>query len=306
MNTSLTTLRPVHYDIIDAEPNLQPSTRNQYKRVIDLLIEARIDPRNIPALKAYVQGLSGSSRAFLKAALNVIYKARKLNLKTNATAENINYTHAQLLNLDAMTDLIHIQKQHGAKSPLWLTPAQVEDLTSKPDRTTISGRRDWIVLALALSGLRREEVATITFDRIQKRPMTNNQPRTVLEVTGKGAKDRTVPVKPLLEKYLKEWRAEAGDGLIARSVNKAGTINGSLSSKTVYAIVKRYGAIIGVPELEPHDLRRTYAMIGWNNTHDLILVMRQLGHESPATTKKYLNLEVSLDTAISDFIPLSE
>jgi site-specific recombinase XerD len=257
------------------------------------------------ALKVYAEGLSNSSRAFLKAALRVSVEEEVNRMKAQATPENITAIHALIARIDSMNTTIKVHRPKGKKSHLWLTPKQVEQLTSLPDRSTVQGRRDWIVLALLLSGLRREEAATLTFDRLKRRPMSHGQMRAVLDVTGKGAKDRTVPIQSMLEQRLNEWHQEAGDGYITRAINKAEKINGSLSPNAIRDIVMHYGSMIDLPELQPHDLRRTYAMIGWNNTHDLILVMTLLGHSSPTTTKKYLNLEVNLDQTISDFVPLS-
>jgi integrase len=299
----LTTYRP-HIEIIQ-RADLQPSTKAQYIKAIDRLIEARVDPRNRDQLIRYASELPTSSKSFLGSALNILYKDLANTLKASANRDNLADVQATLLNIEAMSEILKVSRPKGEKSHIWLTPEQVTQLTALPDRTTVQGRRDWIVLSLLLCGLRREEVATITFDRVQKRPMTNGQLRTVLEVTGKGAKNRTVPIQPMIAKRLEEWRAEVGDGLIARAVNKSGTVNGSLSGKSVYSIVQKYGALIELPQLQPHDLRRTFAQAGWHGTHDLLLVMTQLGHEDPETTRDYLDLHVSLDTTISDFMTLS-
>jgi site-specific recombinase XerD len=53
-------------------------------------------------------------------------------------------------------------------------------------------------------------------------------------------------------------------------------------------IVKRRGADIGLPELAPHDLRRTFAQAVWKATHDLIVVQELLGHKDVNTTRRYL------------------
>jgi site-specific recombinase XerD len=305
MTTSLIPASPTFdYSAID-RADLQPTTRIKYKRAISLLLSAGVNPLNYDALQSYADSLSNSSRGFLKAALKVTISEEVNRIKAQATPGNMQAIQALVARIEAMDSTIKVHQPKGEKSHLWLTPEQVEQLTSLPDRSTVQGRRDWIILALLLSGLRRQEVATITFDRLQRRPMSNGQLRAVLDVTGKGAKDRTVPIKPLLEKYLTEWHTEIGDGCIARAINKSGRINGSLSTNAIYDIVQRYGAMIGLPDLQPHDLRRTYAEIGWINTHDLVLVSTLLGHSDTATTQKYLNLKVNLDRTISDFVPLS-
>jgi integrase len=61
--------------------------------------------------------------------------------------------------------------------------------------------------------------------------------------------------------------------------------------------------MIGKPELQPHDLRRTYAQLGYEAGVPVTQVSRLLGHASVATTQKYLNLDLDLETTISDFVP---
>ena len=301
----LTTYNP-HQAIIDAA-DLQPTTKHQYKRAVDNLIKAGIDPRNTNDLALYAGKLSSSSKAFLKSALRLLFADTATRLKMGANVDNLAEVQAALLNLDAMTETIKVQAQNGKRAAIWLSPQQVEGITSLPDRNTVSGRRDWIVLSTVLgAGLRRSEMASLTFDNLKRQPKKNGQLRGVLEILGKGAKFRTVPIKPLLEERIKEWHKEAGDGLVARSVNKAGTINGSLSDKAVNDIFHRYGSLIGLPELEAHDGRRTWAQLGLNAGIPIQQISTLLGHSNIAVTQKYLDLQIDLNVTISDFVPLSE
>jgi site-specific recombinase XerD len=303
---SLTISSPVpsHYAIIDSA-NLQPTSKEKYRREIDKLIKADIDPLDRPALAAYAVSLPHSRRAVLKAVLNLLYQDSQTELEASATPDNLHAIQSRLLNLKAMTKTIKVQKPKGEKAHLWMSGAQVEQITSTPDRSTPAGRRDWIVLAVLLgAGLRRSEMASITFDSLKRQPMKNGQMRAVLSVRGKGAKDRVIPIQPLLEQRIREWQKEAGAGFIARAVNKSGTINGSLSDHAVNDIVKKYGAMIGLPELEAHDCRRTFAQLGYYAGVPVEQISMVLGHESIETTMDYLGLDINIDSTVSDFIPL--
>jgi integrase/recombinase XerD len=79
----------------------------------------------------------------------------------------------------------------------------------------------------------------------------------------------------------------------------------SLSAVGAFQIVRRCGALIGVPELDPHDLRRTYAQLGYEAGVPITQIKELLGHASVATTQKYLDLSLDLETTASDFIPLA-
>ncbi len=304
MNTSLTP-SAVHHDIIGRAANLQPSTKAKYIREIDRLISAGIDPRDRSALSAYATELSSSSRAFLKASLHLLFEEHVTNLKASATGSNILDVQAALLNIEAMTETIQVQHAEGSKTHTWLSRDQVEQITSLPDQSTPRGKRDYIVLALLLgSGLRREELSQLTFDALRQQPSKSGM-RDVLSVLGKGGKRRTIPISPRLARHLREWKLLAGDGFVVRAINKAGTINGHLSPIGIHNIVRQYGALIGIPELDSHDLRRTYAMIGYMSGVPITQISVLLGHADVKTTMRYLNLEVDLESSVSDFIPLA-
>ena len=75
--------------------------------------------------------------------------------------------------------------------------------------------------------------------------------------------------------------------LILRSIRRDGSINGSLSSSAVRDIVRRYGRAIGVPDLAPHDLRRTMARLSRNGGAPMETIQKTLGHASLRTTEIY-------------------
>ena len=78
-----------------------------------------------------------------------------------------------------------------------------------------------------------------------------------------------------------------------------------MSAVAVFLIVRRYGKMIDTPELSPHDLRRTYAHLGYDAGVPITQIKELLGHASVATTQKYLDLSLDLENTASDFVPLS-
>lgn len=65
----------------------------------------------------------------------------------------------------------------------------------------------------------------------------------------------------------------------------------------------KYGKQMGKPELASHDLRRTYAQLGYEAGVPITQISTLLGHASIETTMRYLNLDLDLETTVSDFIP---
>jgi integrase len=78
-----------------------------------------------------------------------------------------------------------------------------------------------------------------------------------------------------------------------------------MSAVALFQIVRKYGRLINVPNLAPHDLRRTFAQLGYEAGVPITQISVLLGHANVSTTQKYLNLALDLETTVSDFIPLS-
>ena len=172
------------------------------------------------------------------------------------------------------------------------------------DRATLAGRRDWIVLAVLVgAGLRRDELAGLTFADVKALPLEGKK-RTVLEVTGKGSKTRVIPISDRLADALYTWQKETGGGRVARSLTKSAQLGESISGVGIFDVVRRYGEVIGIPDLAAHDLRRSYAQLGYDAGIPITQISKLLGHASITTTQKYLNLSLNLKMTISDFIPL--
>jgi integrase len=286
--------------------DIAPGTRRNYAAAIASLFASGISPFDYEALANYANTLPHSTRAALKASLGIMTEAYRNAMNAGATVENLPETLVQLMHLDALNNAIQVSAAKGKGASTWLTSEQVTQITALPDRSTLQGRRDWIILATVLgAGLRRSEMASLTFDQLHRQPKKNGQLRGILDIVGKGSKKRVIPISPLLEERLKEWHKEVGDGFVARSVSKTGTINGSLSDKAVNDIFHRYGALIGLPELEAHDGRRTWAQLGYNAGIPITQISVLLGHSSVTITQRYLDLSVSLETTVGDFVPLS-
>ena len=287
--------------------DLQPTTKYKYKRELAAMAAAGINPLDYDALAIYADALKSSRKTFLKSALRMISTDYERTTKGGATPANIAQVQTVVYRLEAMRSAINVKKHKGSKAHNWLSQAQVKEITSLCSDDLI-GRRDWIILALLLgAGLRRDELAQLTFDAIKTQPMKGGKMRTVLEVTGKGNKTRVIPINKALAARLLSWRDEVMiGGMIARSISKGSKnkMGASLSAIGIYKLVANYGAMIGKPELAPHDLRRTFAQLGYEAGVPLTQLQTLLGHESIATTQKYLDLNLDIETTASDFIPL--
>ena len=81
-------------------------------------------------------------------------------------------------------------------------------------------------------------------------------------------------------------------------------IGDSLSDVVIFHIVQKHGAAIGIPELAPHDLRRTYSQLGYAAGVPITQISTLLEHSSIETTQRYLDLDLDPEVTASDFISL--
>lgn len=283
--------------------NLAPSTKAQYTKALRNYLATGSKLTDANALMEYASSQRPSTRAFLKAAIRLVVQDGERQLKAGATPENLPMVQAALLRLDALKDAITVQAPKGEKAHTWLTQAQVKQLMATCD-DSLAGRRDWLVLALLVgAGLRREEVINVGCDSLVSLP-TKKGMRLALSVVGKGAKARTIPVSSVLAGKLQAWCHEIEGGLLARSLGRKVELGAAISAIGVFDIVRKHGAMIGRPELDPHDLRRTYAQLGYEAGVPLTQISKLLGHSNVKVTQTYLNLDLNLEVTVSDFIPL--
>lgn len=289
------------FDSILARRNLAETTRYRYGREVEKAQEAGINLLNAADVSEYAATLPSSRKMFLRAAVGLIADDLTHKAKNNATPENVAAMQAVMWRADALKDSIHVKATKGERAHTWLNLGEVRALlTHLTDATTTKGLRDRVVLGLLLgAGLRRDELASLTWDQVKAQG-----DRVVLSITGKGNKARVIPIRDKLSALLDQWAKVAGRaGRIARSIDKGGNLGESISGQAILDIVDTYGQELGKEKLRPHDLRRTYARIGYDAGVDIGQVSKLLGHASIATTQRYLGLQIDLKKTISDYVP---
>lgn len=295
------------FEMID-KAALAETSKEKYSRVVEAYLEAGHSLSDAATLSRFAQGLSPSRRAHLKAAVKLWTTAMTHQVKVGVTPETVAVAQAAVMRFEALQDAIQVQTAKGEKAHIWLSKVEVKRLmgyTGQDVCHPVAGKRDRVALGLLVgAGLRREEAVALTFANVKLQPVKGKL-RTVLQVVGKGSKDRLVPISDTLAEYLSQWsNVVGGHGLVLRSVGRGGRIGRRLSAVGLFKLVEKYGRFLDKPELAPHDLRRTYAQIGYESGIPLTQISKLLGHESVATTQRYLNLELNLETTISDFVPM--
>lgn len=195
-------------------------------------------------------------------------------------------------------------KRRGTRQGLWLSTKQVNTLLRKPDLGTVKGRRDLAILAVLVTcGLRRSEVANLPIGSMVQR----EDYWVFLDLEGKHQRLRSVkipgPVKGAIDIWL-ELRPDtsATDPLFVSMAKGGRMTSRPIGPQAIYELVQHYGALIDVPELRPHDLRRTFARRALKAGAELRAVQLDLGHSSAATTETYVASGEDLDDRATDFL----
>jgi integrase len=152
-------------------------------------------------------------------------------------------------------------KSVGVRVGNWLSARQAQTLLNAPDVATVRGLRDRAILAVLLGcGLRRSEVAALTFAHLQQR----DGRWCIVDLVGKHGRVRTAPMPTWVKVAVDGWASPAGvtEGCVFRSVNRADRVIGDrLGEKVVWQLIKPYAEAAGFPGIAPHDLRRTWATL---------------------------------------------
>jgi site-specific recombinase XerD len=195
-------------------------------------------------------------------------------------------------------------KSVGIRTGNWLTLRQAQALLSTPDIATVKGLRDRAILAVLLGcGLRRSEVAALTFTHVQQR----DGRWCIVDLVGKHSRVRTVPMPTWVKVAIDAWTSASGlaDGRVFRPVNRGDTVQGeAMSEKVVWQMLQQYATDAGVPGIAPHDCRRSCAKLCRAAGGELEQIQLLLGHASVQTTERYLGTKQDLVHAPNDGIKL--
>lgn len=176
----------------------------------------------------------------------------------------------------------------GQNLPKSLSESDVEALIAAPDTSTAIGLRDRAMLELMYaSGLRVSEIVSLHLDEVSLR-------RGVVRLTGKGGKERLVPMGEEALHWLARYMEEARPDILKRQqcadvfVTARG---GAMTRQAFWYLIKRHARRVGIPHaLSPHTLRHSFATHLLNHGADLRVVQMLLGHSDLSTTQIYTHV----------------
>ncbi len=172
--------------------------------------------------------------------------------------------------------------------PKTLTEDDVERLLDSAGSETPLGLRDRAMLeTLYATGLRVSELVGLKLTAL-------NLNDGVLRVTGKGNKDRLVPLGEEAVRWLQRYLADARPQLLGRQLSDAVFVTprgGSMTRQAFWYLIKRRAHAAGISRpLSPHTLRHAFATHLLNHGADLRVVQMLLGHSDISTTQIYTHV----------------
>lgn len=172
--------------------------------------------------------------------------------------------------------------------PDTLTEADVETLLQAPRTDDPLGLRDRAMLELLYAcGLRVSELVLLRMDQINVR-------RGVVQVSGKGGKERLIPMGEesvaWVERYVMQARPELAQGAMPAElfITRRGA---HMTRQAFWHVIRRYARQAGITKpLSPHTLRHAFATHLLNHGADLRSLQLLLGHSSLSTTQIYTHV----------------
>lgn len=240
-----------------------------------------------------------------------IYQQSK-SISPNSQARKIssiksffNFLIFEELRTNSPADLLEGPKL-GRKLPATLNLIEIEKILNSIDLNSPNGYRNRAIIeTLYGSGLRVSELVNLTLSNVFFK-------EDIIRVTGKGEKERLVPLGSYSKKYIQIYVEEI------RSLKKIKKTdydilflnrNGKkITRAMIFTIVKDSAKKAGIEKkISPHTLRHSFATHLLENGADLRSIQLLMGHESITTTEIYTHLDNKhLKKVIEKFHPRNQ
>ncbi len=279
------------YDQLSAERRASPHTLAAYIRdlaaFLDFLTFHQGEP---PSLAGLAELKSGDFRAWLA-------QRTQAGLARSSTARALSVVRGfyRFLDREGLAHNAAIGAIRGPRStkavPKALAVAEMGDVlesASEPEHETSEpwvAARDVAVLTLLYGcGLRISEALSLN-----RRDVPRGES---LRITGKGGKQRQVPVLPVVNDAIADYIAACPHKLAPDGPLFVGVRGGRLNPRIVQGRMQTLRAQLGLPkEATPHALRHSFATHLLGAGGDLRAIQELLGHASLSTTQRYTDVD---------------
>jgi integrase/recombinase XerD len=274
-----------YLSILKLEKNLSDNTLHSYQNDLNKFIDFIQDEG--------ITDLSEVTAAIISKYFNI---QRKIGLGSTTTARYLSslkgffgYLHEnKYLDLNPMDKIPTMKISRNL--PAVLSFFEIEKILNSPQTDDKLGLRDKSVLELLYScGLRVSELLNLKITDLFFQ-------EEVIRVTGKGNKERIIPIGSSAVKWIMEYLKSSRPFL--ENKNKSGNVlflnnkGYKLSRMGVWKIVDRYVKEAGIEkEVHPHTFRHSFATHLLEGGADLRAVQEMLGHSDISTTQIYTHID---------------
>ena len=181
----------------------------------------------------------------------------------------------------------------GRKLPDTLSTEEIDRLIAAIDLSTPEGERNRAMLeTLYGCGLRVSELISLRLSDLFFQ-------EGFIKVTGKGDKERFVPIAPATQKYIELYSIHIRPLIPVKKdfedtlfLNRRGR---QLTRAMIFTITKTLASKAGIDKkVSPHTFRHSFATHLLENGADLRAIQQMLGHESITTTEIYMHVDRTL------------
>lgn len=277
-------LQSSYFNYLTVEKGLSKNTVAAYRRDLNrfseyLLLSKKdlksISAEDLPLYLAWLRGLNNNQ-----------FSMGESSIARNVVAVRNFFEY--LAKEHGFTDIA--ANIHPPKIPKRLPKAlSMENIDSflKVTRVDKFAARDRALLeTLYATGGRVSEIVNLKIDDLQ-----SNENYTSVRLTGKGGKQRVVPVGKFAQDALNDYLENCRKNLIKVASNKYLFLNGRggvLTRQSAWNIVVAQAKSAGISEeLSPHSLRHSFATHLLDGGADIRVVQELLGHSSVTTTQIY-------------------
>jgi integrase/recombinase XerC len=268
-----------YLDFLENIKGLSKNTTSSYQRDLNKLSKF---------LQASdINGFNGLSEEICSAWIADLFQhnvsARSIQRHISSAKGFFNYLKKIGLVTDSPFDLISSPKS-PSHLPSVLSPEEVSQLLNFKPKNAQEKRDLAIIELIYSSGLRVSEAVNVNLNDFEDN-------KNFLRVLGKGSKTRLVPVGRYAQNAINDWvveREKLSTNDNALFVNLRGN---RISTRSVQERIKNIAIMQGLPPVNPHMLRHSFATHLLESSGDLRSIQELLGHSSLSTTQIYTRLD---------------
>ena len=202
------------------------------------------------------------------------------------------------------SELLETPKKE-AHLPEVLTIEEIDAMERAIDLSKPEGHRNRAIIEMLYgSGLRVSELVNLKLSDMYRK-------EGYMVITGKGSKQRLVPISPVADEWFGYWLEDRSRLDIKQEAVDYAFLNHygrQLTRAMIFTIIRRLAEDAGIHKtISPHTLRHSFATHLLQNGADLRVIQQLLGHESISTTEIYTHIDIQdLRKAVLRYHPANQ